>query len=322
MNLMAENIKNEPDKEGNFYLWFQAARHSTMKILDAIDLMARWKTQSTSLDASYYFYVLKVIGAIEGSSTEMADAVKLIAESKLKARSLPNNTYCHEWYGLNHEMRRLVSGREVKGGLQEDKCELVRGIITEWTHNGEGYITIRSANQLKVFFNPSETKITEDYLNQEVEFYLGFSYDGLRAKNVQRYGTTQKRANFAVGQNTILEVAKVVPKKNEKTNIEIPKPKVVDIKATDKKVIPNNLPVDYKTFTGKVKIKNFSDGYIKCPNLDKDVAFGRINLQGFDMKDIEVGTEVEVKIEFKNKVLTTSTNGRNYKASEVRLIQK
>lgn len=319
MNLMADNIKNEPDKEGNFYLWFQAARHSNMKILDAIDLMARWKMQSTSLDASYYFYVLKVIGAIEGSSEEMADAVKLIAESKQKARSLSNNTYCHEWYGLNHEMRRLVSGRDVKGGLHEDKCELVRGVITSYYNDGYGEITIRNANQLKVFFNPSETKITEDYLNQEVEFYLGFSYDGLRAKNVQRYGTTQRKKQFTTGQNSVEEVAKMVSNKNEKAAPQKSEPKFVDLKTEKKKAAPNIHAADYKAFKGEIKVKNFSDGYIKCPELDKDIAFGRANLQGCDMKDIKVGTEVEVHIEVKNKILKTSTNGRNYKASEVRL---
>lgn len=322
MDLMAVNIKNEPDKEGNFYLWFQAARHSNMKILDAIDIMARWKMLSTSLDASYYFYVLKVIGAIEGSSEEMADAVKLIAESKQKARSLSNNTYCHEWYGLNHEMRRLVSGRDVKGGLHDDRCELVRGIVTNWANYGDGEITIRNANQLKVFFNPSETKITEDYLNQEVEFYLGFSYDGLRAKNVQRYGTTQRKKQFTTGQNSVEEVAKMVSNKNEKVGLQKPEPKFVHLKNEEKKSVPNNHAANFKIFNGQIKIKNFSDGYIKCPELDKDIAFGRANLQGCDMKDIEVGTEVEVRIEVKNKILKTSTNGRNYKASEIRLVSK
>ena len=329
MELMSENIKNEPDKEGNFYLWFQAARHSNLHISDAIDKMARWKAKSITLDASYYFYVLKVMRAIEGYSDEMVEAVKLIQESKQKSRTLPNNTYCHEWYGQLSEMRRMVHGRDVYGGNWEDKCELVKGIITGYLHDGSGKITLRNANLLEVFFNPSETKISEDDINKEVEFYLGFSYDGLRAKDVQLKGTHQKGNNFgriAKGNNTVESlVGKIdLPKPIQQTKIYIkPAGELIDKhKQEIKKEATQSIVVQEKTFAGKIKIKNFSDGFIKCSELDKDVAFGRIQLKSCDMIDIEVGTEVEIKIRLQNGKLITNTSGSNYKASEVRINQK
>lgn len=184
MDLMVDNIRDEPDREGNFFLWFQAARFSHLRISDAIDRMGRWKAKSTSLDASYYFYILKVIRALDGYSDEMVDAAKLIQESRLKSRSMPNNTYCHEWYGLHGEMRRIVNSKEISAGYFSEKCEWVRGRITSFLNDGNGKITLKDANLLEVFFNPSESKINEDHLNAEVEFYLGFSYDGLRAKEV------------------------------------------------------------------------------------------------------------------------------------------
>ena len=322
MDLMSENIKNEPDKEGNFYLWFQAARHSNLHISDAIDKMSRWKAKSITLDASYYFYVLKVMRAIEGYSDEMLEAVKLIQESKQKSRALPNNTYCHEWYGQLSEMKRMVHGKDVYGGSWEDKCELVKGIITGYSHDGSGKITLKNANLLEAFFNPSETKMSEDDINKEVEFYLGFSYDGLRAKDVQLKGTHQKRNNFgriAKGNNTLeslvgkIELPKSVPQAISK--IELVQYKTENLIKEAKKEEIQTSSKSEKVFIGKIKVKNFDSGEIKCEQLDKKIIFYRNQLLECDMQDLSIDMEVYFKI----KPLLDSKS-YNYKASEVRIL--
>ena len=89
-----------------------------------------------------------------------------------------------------------------------------------------------------------------------------------------------------------------------------------------KKEVLQATALQEKTFIGKIKIKNFSDGFIKCSELDKDVAFGRMQLKGCDMIDIEVGTAVEIKIRLQNGKPQTNTSGNNYKASEVKIISK
>lgn len=323
MELMAENIKDEPEKEGNFYLWFQAARYSNLRISEAIDKMARWKAHSNTLDAAYYFYVLKTLRAIEGYSEEMAEAVKLIQESKQKSRSLPNNTYCHEWFGVKPEMQRLVNGRDVYGGNWEGKCDLVRGRVTEFESAGSGKITLHNAELLQVFFNPSETTITEDYLNNDVEFYLGFSYDGLRAKNVQPLGKSNKKYNHAFSQtvNKIESAAKTQQVLNIGLNTDNNSNSTKKIKnlplATDfrKDKLDPTLP----SYKGTIKVKNFSDGYIKCNELDKDIAFNRMQLHNCDMTDLKVGAEVIFTLKMQNGKMQINEKGTNYRAQEVRL---
>ena len=326
MELMAENIKDEPEKEGNFYLWFQAARFSNLRVSEAIDKMARWKAHSNTLDAAYYFYVLKTLRAMEGYSEEMIEAVKLIQESKQKSRSLPNNTYCHEWYGAKSEMQRLVNGRDVYGSNWEDRCDLVKGKITDFESDGSGKITLPNAELLQVFFNPSETKISEDYLNSDVEFYLGFSYDGLRAKNVQPLGTTNKKRSYIPSHatDTIESVAKIRQVSENNFKIESPSISEKEAKKLPLKVSLQAINSDSESanYTGIIKVKKFSDGYIKCEGLDKDVAFGRMQLHDCEMTDLQNGTEVYVTIKMQNGKKQTNERGTNYKAQEVRLLRK
>jgi hypothetical protein len=65
----------------------------------------------------------------------------------------------------------------------------VRGKIAEINNPGSGQIELMCG--LKAFFVPSQRRrsgsqtFTSQDLNQEVDFYLGFSYEGLRAWNVQ-----------------------------------------------------------------------------------------------------------------------------------------
>lgn len=173
---MEDNIEFEPDNEKNFYLWFQAARHSKMTIDDAMTKMSKWKVNSNAIDATYYFYILKVIRALNGYSDAAQDAVKLVQECKQKGRS---NTTIFEWLGKGDSLSKLIGRNQINASNKEEKLELVEGFFTDFVHDGSGKIII--ADRLEVFFSPTQAKLTSNDQNQKVEFYLGFSYDGLRA---------------------------------------------------------------------------------------------------------------------------------------------
>lgn len=176
LSLMEQNIENEPDNEKNFYLWFQAARYSKVSIEDALSKLSKWKANSTSIDAIYYFYILKVFRALQGYTDATIDAFNLIKECKAKGKS---NISILEWYGKGSDLTKFVGRNSVNIDTKEDKLELVQGYFTDYQHDGSGKITI--ADKLEVFFSPTQAKLTSSDLNKEVEFYLGFSYDGLRA---------------------------------------------------------------------------------------------------------------------------------------------
>lgn len=176
LSLMEQNIENEPDNEKNFYLWFQAARYSKVTIDDALSKLSKWKANSTSIDAIYYFYILKVFRALQGYTDATIDAFNLINECRAKGRS---NITILEWYGKGTDLTKFVSRNLITSENKEEKLELVEGYFTQYIHEGSGKITI--ADKLEVFFSPTQAKLTSSDINMQVEFFLGFSYDGLRA---------------------------------------------------------------------------------------------------------------------------------------------
>jgi hypothetical protein len=196
--LMEENVLAEPDNESNIRMWFQAAsRLPTTSLEVAINRLANWRTLSDTLDAIYYMYVLHALKAIDGSDVARRDAERLIKECQHEGRLLPNGTFSFQWLGRGPEITRLVHFSRL-GEFDEDGSGFykneqlltrVRGKIAEINNPGSGQIELMCG--LKAFFVPSQRRrsgsqtFTSQDLNQEVDFYLGFSYEGLRAWNVQ-----------------------------------------------------------------------------------------------------------------------------------------
>jgi hypothetical protein len=176
MSYMEDNIIAEPENEKNYYLWFQAARHSSMPLAEVINKMSQWRTVSTTIDASFYLYILKTLRALDGYSEAMYEAKELIGETKAKGKS---NIKPTEWLGKGKGLNQLVHYRDVTEANRDSKLQLVEGIFTGYRHSGNGVITI--ANGIEVFFNPTQAKLTSSDLNARVSFYLGFSYDGPKA---------------------------------------------------------------------------------------------------------------------------------------------
>ena len=119
---------------------------------------------------------MKVFRALQGYTDAAIDAFNLIKECRTKGRS---NIAVLEWYGRGSDLAKFVSRNSISPETKEEKLELAQGYFTEYQHDGSGRITI--ADKLEVFFSPTQAKLTSIDLNKELEFYLGFSYDGLRA---------------------------------------------------------------------------------------------------------------------------------------------
>lgn len=258
LELMEKNIENEPNNERNFYLWFQAARYSNEKIEDAISKLGSWKANSSTIDSLFYFYVLKVLRAIQGYSEDAIFAERLIKECKAKGKG---NTKVLEWYGKGHELNKLVSPISLEEFEKEDKLERVRGYVTAFNHQGDASITI--ANKLEVYFSPTKAGLTEDILGKEVDFYLGFSHDGLRADSfsVQRVlnanKITKTTMNFSNlgdlgNEEQLVELAAKISEQEvlgetnvgnqirvTKTNIGLKEGSVVDLKYPPRYVMGN-----------------------------------------------------------------------------------
>ncbi|GHN00607.1 hypothetical protein WSM22_20960 [Cytophagales bacterium WSM2-2] len=192
LKLIEINIQEEPTNESNINLWFQCARQlSSIDVNMAIDKIANWRANSNSLDASYYLGVLHSIQSINNTAVSKIKAEQLIKETSERSRTLPNRTYCFEWFGQLGGLKALTPSHEAISRdenqeivLNSNSLKLVRGKISMIKGPEAGNIELECG--LSAFFVPAREGFVKDRdRNQDVQFYIGFSYDGLRAWGVK-----------------------------------------------------------------------------------------------------------------------------------------
>lgn len=210
-DLMELNASEDPGNPWNIRNWFEAARRLSDTDIDmAIDKLKLWYGfNPRSLDVLYYLYVLYTLKTIDGSFQAKNQAAKYMNECKNRILPLAVGTqkFSFNWLGKSEGLPRLISYRQI-GNPRSDpdwfrdedgRTVLSRlpGIIIDIQGPTKGYIELRSG--LRVYFTPGMTRRTHvDHdpslpgafvkskdLNKDVDLFLGFSYEGLRAFDVR-----------------------------------------------------------------------------------------------------------------------------------------
>jgi hypothetical protein len=175
LQLMEQNILDEPENEKNFYLWFSAARYSSLKLDELVAKTSQWRGRNPSLEITFYCYALNVLKALDGSTENAAIAMKLEKEMK---RMSGEDIRVREW--CCNCPQNLMTNKDFKEKNGAFQLIIYDGYVSSYMHSGAAEITERESG-LKIFFRPAESKLTDSCLNHKVEFSFGFSYDGLRA---------------------------------------------------------------------------------------------------------------------------------------------
>lgn len=193
LSLIEDNIQEEPDNSKNIILWFNAARRSeSITINSAIVKISTWRTLSETDDSIYYLGILNTILAIEGASTAKINAENLIKELSEKKRNAPFRKHCYEYLGKGVGLTKLIKRKIAISYSEENEItynteilQKVKGKISFIKGPEAGNIELTCG--LSAFFIPArgEGFAKDRDINKNVEFYLGFSYDGLRAFEVE-----------------------------------------------------------------------------------------------------------------------------------------
>lgn len=175
--LMGENMKTDIRNISNFLLWFKAARYSNLTTDEILTKLVQWKALYPAIDFSFYCYVLNTIKAIEGSTDAATQANKYIKECHSMGGG--NKIYIKEWYGESPQ--GLINYSTWKENPDSYHLFEVTGYVSRYEHSGKAIIQMDCG--LDVFFKPSLNGLGSGCQNHNVKFCLGFSYDGLRAKD-------------------------------------------------------------------------------------------------------------------------------------------
>lgn len=193
ISLLQDNLDEHPNNERDLRLWLRAVRHATLKpsIDSLIEKVSYWKTNTNALEATYYLYVLYALKALDGLSAERDLADRFMNESVQLSRTRRNRRHSFEWLGEGNEISRLVH-QSVLGNWNQERnfwpntsaLKRVEGMIVKYRGPQAGEIEISG---LSCFFVPNynpKQPISEEDINRRVNFYLGFSYSGIRAWDV------------------------------------------------------------------------------------------------------------------------------------------
>lgn len=190
--LLEENLREEQFDDRNLRLWIQAARRrNNPPSLDIIiERIAQWKANSGSLDATYYLYVCYALDAMNRSPSAREFCSRFLEECRQRARFRADRSKSFEWLGAGQGISRLVHhstlgdwDRDQQFWSRKDRLVRVTGRITRIEGPQAGEIT--TGEGLAAFFVPGSGGFGKGQSENEiVSFYLGFSYDGVRAWDV------------------------------------------------------------------------------------------------------------------------------------------
>lgn len=191
-SLLEENLAEESHDSTSLRIFLRSIRYlNAQPSLDSvIEKVSYWKANTGTLDAVFYLYVLHVLRAMKGSNQSLADSEQALEECRHVARFRRDRTRSFEWISSGEGVGQLVHQGQLgawKDDFWEHRHLLVRlsGIVASIDGPQKG--TIELAGGVKAFFVPgkSDLHFGRDE-NAPVTCYLGFSYDGPRAWDVEK----------------------------------------------------------------------------------------------------------------------------------------
>jgi tetratricopeptide (TPR) repeat protein len=193
VELLEQNLTEEPNDRRNLRLWMQAVRRiePARPIDQVIERVSYWKSNSSEIDAVYYLYVLHSLKAMQGFSLSVDAMEENLDECRKRSRLIRVRTGSFEWLGKGEGIAKLVHYSELEGwdadhDFWSNTGKLVRVKGTIATMSGPESGQIEVARGVKAFFVPGKSgHLRGRDENRAVEFFLGFSYDGLRAWEVK-----------------------------------------------------------------------------------------------------------------------------------------
>ncbi|QPF86060.1 hypothetical protein IC762_07095 [Bradyrhizobium genosp. L] len=192
VELAQKNLAANPRSGEDLRIWIQAFRLlPDFSLTEAIERFSYWAEEPGAIDAWYYLYIFHFLNSMKGARASLEEAKRYIERCRKSAPELVSKR-SFEWIAADRLKRPcpLLNHSELgPWRAQEDlfahndRLQPQTGIIVDISKGTSGKIDV---NGLNAFFAPTRGRLNRaTFLNAQVTFYLGFSYEGLRAWNVQ-----------------------------------------------------------------------------------------------------------------------------------------
>jgi len=191
---MERNLDEDPTNIHDLRRWFSASRR--LRDFDALDAIARlenWARREEAVEPHFYLYSLHFIRWLE----ELSDNHQIVRDHEKECEKLAGSygrTFPREWLALEPPWCPLLESSELGPVVgyqlstrQEKELRHVKGRIVQIRSFQAGYIR---TGPFRVFFVPGSRFIKGRDEETWVTMCIGFSYEGLRAYNLERFKMT------------------------------------------------------------------------------------------------------------------------------------
>ncbi len=190
LQLLNENLADNPNDPRTARTWLAAARHGGATLERAAEVVSNWVEYDDSRDALYADYVVDALRALGGRLSSVAEYERKRDVLRSRTFVFRQRRAIYDWLGKGTELRQLVHRSEVADwdrSSDADPPQLARVTGRVEHIHGPASGILRLANGVEAFFVPSVANLVADRdLNATVTCLLGFSYDGIQAWTVKR----------------------------------------------------------------------------------------------------------------------------------------
>lgn len=191
--LLDENLKTNPDDK-DIRMWFNIARKININIESIIRNLKQWEFLKECQDTVFYLFALYVIKALNQDEGTDEYIKKYMKESRERNNGTTSKIFCPEWLGRDKTGKLvLINYRDVgewdrqKNFFKDENPKdlfKMKGKVKRIEDRTKGFIQLDGCD-VEAFYVPG---IASHYTSNErdnVNFYIGFNYYGVRAFKVE-----------------------------------------------------------------------------------------------------------------------------------------
>lgn len=199
ITILDDNFRNNTYGNYDCYVWFRIAKHLGKSLDEGLVVAKKWldiETSSKNSDPRPYYYmaVIKLFQALDGYTTTLDESTKLFKECYSICKNeenyrITNTIKARDWFVVGDGMGQLLDDTEVEHErlLENSKLVKLKGVVDSFENkNSAGFIKIKEPRNFydgRVFFKPSDSKLTINQKGHPVTFNMAFTFERLMAFN-------------------------------------------------------------------------------------------------------------------------------------------
>ena len=114
VELLEENLRDDPRDFASLLEWLWAARFIPVSVDRAADLVETWASTENDRDALFYDYVVACLRVLKGQDSAIPEYQRKLERSKERSTFFGNRRFSYEWLGEGTELGRIVHHTDLR----------------------------------------------------------------------------------------------------------------------------------------------------------------------------------------------------------------